>query len=173
MIFHCVQCSRLRGRLVEQKMADLLDCRVAEAPPFTFCVVDLFDSFKIKQRRRKVKHYGAMFTCMSCRAVHTEITHSLDTDSFKLALRRLIAIIGNAQTNFSDNGSNFICSENEFRGALEEMDKEKLHFFMQASHGEWVTWKRNPLFASNMGGVWKRQIRSARSILSSSDFNTW
>ena len=64
-----------------------------------------------------------MFTCMSCRAVHTEITHSLDTDSFKLALRRLIPTIGNAQTIFSDNGSNFICSGNELRRALEEMTR--------------------------------------------------
>ena len=31
MIFHCVQCRRLRGRLVEQKMADLPYCRVPEA----------------------------------------------------------------------------------------------------------------------------------------------
>ena len=32
--------------------------------------------------------------------------------------------------------------------------------------GEWIIWKRNPPVASNMGGVWERQIRSARSILS-------
>ena len=44
---------------------------------------------------------------------------------------------------------------------------------MQASRGEWVTWKRSPPFAIHMGGVWKRQIRSARSILSSPDVNTW
>ena len=66
MIFHCVQCCRLRGRLVEQKVADLPYCRVAEAPPFTFCGVDMFGPFIIKQRRSQFKHYGAMFTCMSC-----------------------------------------------------------------------------------------------------------
>ena len=49
MIFHCVQCRRLRGRLIEQKMADLLYCRVAEAPPFTFCGVDMFGPFISKQ----------------------------------------------------------------------------------------------------------------------------
>ena len=48
MIFHCVQCCRLRGRLVEQKVADLPYCRVAEAPPFTFCGVDMFGLFIIK-----------------------------------------------------------------------------------------------------------------------------
>ena len=69
--------------------------------------------------------YVAMFTRMSCRAVHIEITHPLDTDSFLLALRRLIARGGNVQSIFSDNASNFIGSENELRRALEEMYKEK------------------------------------------------
>ena len=92
---------------------------------------------------------------------------SLDTDSFILALRCLIARRGNVQTIFSDNGSNFVGSENEFRRELEEMDKKKLQSFMQASDGDWITWKRNPHYASNMGGVWECQIRSACSILSS------
>ena len=65
MIFHCVQCRRLCGRLIEQKMADLPYCRVAEVLPFNFCGVDMFGPFIIKQRSQ-VKHYGAMFTCMSC-----------------------------------------------------------------------------------------------------------
>ena len=107
IIFHCVQCCRLCGRLVEQKMADLHYCRVAEVPPFTFYGVDMFGPFIIKQRRSQVKPYGAMFTCMSCQAVHIEITHSLDTDSFILALRRLIARSTSVQT-ICDNGSNFI-----------------------------------------------------------------
>ena len=47
------------------------------------------------------------------------------------------------------------------------MDKEKLQSFMQASGGDWITWKRNPPYASHMGGVWEHQICSARSILSS------
>ena len=49
MIFHCVQCHRLRGRLVEQKMADYPYCRVAEARPFMFSGVDMFGPFIIKQ----------------------------------------------------------------------------------------------------------------------------
>ena len=138
MIFHCVQCCRLCGRLVEQIMADLTYCRVAEAPPFTFCEVDMFGPFMIKHRRSQVKHYRVMFTCMSCQAVHIEITPSLDTDSFILALRRLIARRGDVQTIFSGNGSSLIGSENELRRALEEMDTEKFQSFMQASGGDYL-----------------------------------
>ena len=38
---------------------------------------------------------------------------------------------------------------------------------MRDNGGEWMLWKRNPLSASNMGGVWERQIRNARPILTS------
>lgn len=36
---------------------------------------------------------------------------------------------------------------------------------MQNNFGEWLSWKRNPPAARNMGGVWERQIRTARMIL--------
>lgn len=36
---------------------------------------------------------------------------------------------------------------------------------MQNNVGEWLSWKRNPPAARNMGGVWERQIRTARMIL--------
>ena len=95
MIFHSVQCHRLHGRLAEQNMADLLYCRVAETPLFTFCGIDTFGAFIIKQRRSQVQYYGVIFTCMSCRIVHIAITHSLETDTFILASRNLNARGGN------------------------------------------------------------------------------
>ena len=81
----------------------------------------------------------------------THWDHSFPWHWFILALRCLIARRGNVQIIFSDNGSNFIGSENELRRALE--DKEKLHSFMQAWGGDWVTWKGNPPYASHTGGV--------------------
>ena len=94
-IYRCVDCERLRERFGEQKMEDLLACRLTETAPFTHCGVDIFDPFIVKQRRSEVKRYGTMLTCMANRAVHIEVTFSLDTDLFILALRRLIARCGN------------------------------------------------------------------------------
>ena len=51
----------------------------------------MFGPIVVKQRRSEVKHYGAMFTCMASRAIHIEVAFNLDTDSFILALRRLVA----------------------------------------------------------------------------------
>ena len=67
----------------------------------------------------------------------------------------------------SDNGGNFVGAENELRKALSELDHEKIKGFLQQHGADWIEWKRNPPAASHMGGVWERQIRSVRSILSS------
>ena len=90
VISNCVECRRFRGRVGEQKMANLPVCRSKEAAPFTHCGMDMFGPFVVKQKRSNVKRYGAMFTCTASRAVHIEVTFSLDTDSFILALRRLV-----------------------------------------------------------------------------------
>ena len=76
-------------------MADLPSSRLIEVSPFTYCRVDMFGPFIIKQRRSEVKRYGAMFTCVNTRAVRIEVTNSLDTDSFMQAWRRIIARRGN------------------------------------------------------------------------------
>ena len=47
------------------------------------------------------------------------------------------------------------------------MDQQKINDFMRDNGGEWMLWKRNPPSARNMGGVWGRPIRSARTILTS------
>ena len=47
------------------------------------------------------------------------------------------------------------------------MNKKKIDDFLMELRGEWLIWKHNPPTASNMGRVWERQIRSARSISAS------
>ena len=49
LLLKCFKCRRLRGRPGKQKMADLPVHRLAEAPPFTYCKVDMFGPFMIKQ----------------------------------------------------------------------------------------------------------------------------
>ena len=137
-----------------------------EVPLFTYCGVDMFGPFIIRPRQSEAKRYGAMFTCMNSRAVHIEVNHNLDTNSFKQELRGIIARRGNIRTIYSDNGSNFIRADNELKRAFEEMDNEKIQAFMQEFGGDWVKWKRNPSVASHMGRVWERKTRSARRILS-------
>ena len=64
LISKCVTCRRLRGKVGEQIMADLPADRTKEAPPFTYCGVDMFGPFEIKERRTILKRYGALFICL-------------------------------------------------------------------------------------------------------------
>ena len=63
--------------------------------------------------------------------------------------------------------SNFIGDENELCKAFNEMDHTKISNFLQGNGTDWLVWIKNTPTASHMGGVWERQIRSARNILSS------
>ena len=98
IIFKCVRCRSSRSRLGEQKMANLTYERTTEAPSFTYCGVDMFVPFYIKEKRSELKRYGAMLFCLASRAVQIEVTPHVNMDSFIQALQRMIALKKNADT---------------------------------------------------------------------------
>ena len=165
LIFKCVPCKKLRCRPADQQMANLPEDRLQESAPFSFAGVDVFGPFTIKEGRKSLKRYGLLFTCLSSRAVHLESLCTLETDSFIQALRRLISRRGNVSILRSDRGTNFIGADRELRMLFDEMDHHRIQRFMQASGGDWIVWKFNPPKSSHMGGVWERQIRTVRGIL--------
>ena len=159
----CFQCKHRHGPAGEQKMADLPRSRVTpDQPPFTCVGIDYFGPFLVRQKRSLVKRYGAIFTCLALRAVHLEISHTLDTDSFILALRRFIARRGQVKEIRSDNGTNFTGAEKELRAMISRWNQAKIHDTLLQKGIKWVF---NPPGASHHGGVWERLIRSTRKIL--------
>ena len=48
-----------------------------------------------------------------------------------------------------------------------ELDQEKIGAFLSEQGCDWIKWEWNTPTASHMGGVWERQIRTIRSILTS------
>lgn len=84
----------------------------------------------------------------------------LTTDAFINALRSFIAIRGNVRQIRCDQGSNFIGARREFVDARKEMDQERL----KELGCEFIM---NTPSSSHMGGVWERQIRTIRSVLTS------
>ena len=80
VIYKCVKCRKIRGKCQVQKMADLPVDRLEPSPPFSYCAVDYFGPWYIKEGRKTLKRYGALFTCMSLRAVHIEVANTLSTD---------------------------------------------------------------------------------------------
>ena len=163
----CIICRKLRGTVVEQKMSDLPEDRLKCCPPFTYCAVDYFGPFMIKEGRKTLKRYGVLFTCMSSRAIHLETATSLETDAFLNALRRFLSRRGPVQQIRSDQGTNFVGAHRELKEALIEMDTNTIKNELNKLQCDWITFKMNVPAASHMGGVWERQIRTVRSVLSS------
>ena len=166
-IAKCVKRRKLRGIPQEQKMADLPEDRLGPAPPFTFSAVDYFGPWYVKDGRRELKRYGVLFTCLSSRAIHLEVSNTMTTDSFLNAYRRFVGRRGPVRQLRSDQESNFIGAMNELQQAISEIDNDRIREELLTNNCDWVEFKVNVPHASYMCGVWERQIRSLRNVLAS------
>ena len=163
----CVTCKRLRGRPLEEQMADLPNDRMEETAPFTYVGFDVFGPWSIQPRKTRgaaatSKRWGLLFTCLNSRAVHIEVLESMDSSSFICALRRFFALRGPVSLLGCDRGTNFIGGNSELENALKRLDDAKLERFTTAHNCEWHF---NPPPVSHYGGVWERQIGTLRRVL--------
>ena len=168
-VFHyvskCVTCRKLRGRMQDQKMADLPSERVAPSPPFTYSGMDIFGHFIIKDGRKELKHWG--LPCLASRAIHLETLNALTTDSFINAFRRFISRRSKVREHRSDQGTNFIGERNELLSALKELSRKSINEFLSLQDCDWIMFDLNVPHASHIGSIWEPQIRTTRSVLSS------
>lgn len=163
IIQECRICRRLSPKPLVQCMAELPADRISPGtPPFTNVGVDIFGPFEIKRGRNMYKRYGCLFTCLCIRAIHIEVVNSLEADSFIQALQRFISRRGLPQMIRSDNGTNFVGACKEIGRSIEEWNSKVSEFLRQKC----VEWRFNTPAASHMGGVWERQIRTVRKLLS-------
>ena len=119
-------------------MSGLPKERCFEAAPFTHCGVDMFGPFIIRERRSSLKRYCVLFTCFASKAVHIEVTCTMD--SFTQALRRFMTRRGTVRSIRSDNGTNVVDTDNELRKALEEMNQELIRDYLLQNGTNWITW---------------------------------
>ena len=119
-------------------MAPLPPARLqAMNPPFMYIGVDYFGPLHVRHGRKTEKHYGCLFTCLTTRACHLELASSLDTDSFLLAFRRMIARRGSPALVFSDNGTNLTAGERELRESLRELNADNVNRELARKQIEW------------------------------------
>src|SRR5665811_1126111 len=131
-------CIRDRVMPVPPVMGELPAGRLqSRISPFTYTGVDYFGPYLVTVGRSRQKRYGALFTCMTTRAVHLEVAHSLETDSFLMALNRFTSRRGLPQHIYSDNGTNFKGANNELKECLRQLDGTRIYDEM-ANKG--ITW---------------------------------
>ena len=153
----CMKCRNQNAHPGEQIMAPLPVAQVAPSdPPFTHVRVDYFGPLFVKQGRSEVKRYGCLFTCLNMTAVHIEVAHTLEADSFIWVYQRFVSRRGMPKEIYSDNGTNFTGAE------LEWLDQAKVYNRLRMDNVQWLF---NPPEANHQGGIWERMIRSIRKIL--------
>ena len=161
----CIRCRRVQSQPVAQQMAPLREEQLAaQKPPFSYVAIDFFGPLKVKVKRSHEKRYGLIISCLTLRAVHIEVTHSLSTDSFLCALMRFISRRGKPEKIFSDQGGSFIAGDKELRQEIENFNQVKINKCMTQRH---IEWHFNTPHSSHKNGAAERMIRTVRKILNS------
>lgn len=161
---NCFVCKRRSAKPITQAMADLPHDRVnPSGPAFSEVGVDFFGPICVKTGRTQTsKRYGCLFTCLATRAVHLEMAESLDSNHFMHVLSRFLARRGLPKLIRSDNGTNFQGAAKILGEEIPQWNWERVRAGLQKRGVKWVF---NTPGASHHGGVWERQIRTVRRLL--------
>ena len=139
----CVFCTKRAPMISAPMMSDLPLERLGFGnAPFVFTGIDFSGPFEVKIARSSHKRWCCLFTCLTVRAVHIEVCHSLSTDSCHLAIQHFVARRGLPATFYSDNGTNFVEASNEIKSFVKTLSETDLieSYLTERS----CQWKFNP-----------------------------
>ncbi|XP_055523038.1 uncharacterized protein LOC129717210 [Wyeomyia smithii] len=158
----CMKCKIQKAVPMVPRMAPLPAGRLqAFTRPFSYVGVDFFGPIAVRINRSIHKRWIALFTCMTTRAVHLEVVHTLSTESCKMAIRRFIGRRGAPVEIRSDRGTNFVGSSNELLKGMNEINSQLAETFTNVG----TRWVFNPPGAPHMGGAWERLVRSVKTLV--------
>lgn len=129
--------------------------------PFCYTGVDYFGPLLVKQGRSLAKRWVALFTCLTTRAVHLEIVHSLSTQSCVMAIRRFGSRRGFPTDFYSDYGTCFRGASRLLTDQIEAIHEDCAATFTNTK----TSWHFNPPSAPHMGGSWERMVRSVKKAM--------
>ena len=87
-----MDCHKQNAHPGEKIMDPLPAAQVAPSdPPFTYAGVDYFGFLLVNQGHSVVKRYRCQFTCLTTRAVHIEVAHTLEANSIICAYQCFIS----------------------------------------------------------------------------------
>ncbi|XP_053686569.1 uncharacterized protein LOC128736113 [Sabethes cyaneus] len=132
--------------------------------PFTYVGVDYMGPFEVKVGRSVTKRWICLFTCLTIRAIHLELAHSLSSKACVMAFRRFVARRGAPLQVFSDNGTNFVGANRQ----LSE-EKQKIQRIVEdcaaTFTNAYTQWHFNVPAAPHMGGPWERMVKSVKAAM--------
>jgi Integrase zinc binding domain len=160
---NCLQCKRRKAKPAQPLMGQIPAERFAShEKPFTNTGVAFFRPIYVNVGRRTEKRYGVLFTCLTIRAIHLDVSHDLSTNSCVMAIRRMVARRGTVKKMFSDNGTNLRGAERELREAVQLLDNNA---FKDELVKDLIEWHFIPPASPHMGGAWERMVGAVKRAM--------
>ena len=150
-------------------MADLPSFRLdVRSRPFENTAIDYFGPLVMKYgHRSRCKAFGVIFTCLTTRAIHTELATDLSTDTFLLALDRFINVYKKPKFVRSDNGSNFIGAAKELKEMIDswKTDTAERKKLVNICNLYGIKWTFSTPLASHHNGAVESMVKSVKTSL--------
>ena len=163
VVARCQTCRVRKGKPQTTRMAPLPLARVTMLEgAFRATGMDYFGPMKVKRGKTVTKIWGVLFRCLATRAVHIELTDSLDTDAALMVISRFQARRGNVQELWSDNGKNLTSANKALNKQLRALNQDKM---MAKLSLEGIKWRFIPPSDPEAGGAWERAIRTVKDTL--------
>ncbi|XP_062557274.1 uncharacterized protein LOC134222147 [Armigeres subalbatus] len=160
---NCQYCKNQQARPLPPVVADLPQSRLAAfSRPFTHMGVDYFGPILVSVGRRTEKRWGVLATCLTTRAIHLQVAHTLTTDSCIMAIRNIIARRGIPAIIYSDRGTNFRAANKELQAAQQKLNLDRMAKEFTSSRTQWTF---IPPLTPHMGGAWERLIYTVKKNL--------
>ena len=137
--------------------------RVLQFRPFLHIGVDYFGPIRVQGVNEEEKVWVAIFTCMSCRAIHMEVVPDCSTSSFLTCFRRFVARRGLPKLINSDNGKQFVLGSKVILSVWSDLLKN--HIVHQLTERQGIEWRFNTEKAPWKGGHFERLIGLVKHCL--------
>lgn len=151
-------------------MANLPYHRVNLVRPYLEVAVDFCGPIYVKSSGlRNAKHlptFICVFSCLSTRCIHIEVSENTTTQSFIACLKRFVARRGVCSTIYSDNASYFRCASHELHELYKMFRNETSYSqLIEYTNHLSINWKFTVPLASHMGGVYEICIKQTKTLL--------
>ena len=131
----CVRCFCFKASPIDYKMAYLPKSRVEKAIPFY--------------------HTG-----VATKAVHAEIVSDLSSEAFLRALRLFVRRRGMPGHVYSNNGTNFVGSNNQLRDLYAHIESDEFkNTVKNFASDRKINWHFNPPASPHFGGIWEAAVK--------------
>lgn len=161
IIKECVTCQKFNNLAFSYpKLTDLPKERVRFVQPFQDTAIDYTGHVYVKDEDGQMKKmYIVVYTCLAMRAIHLDVVPDLTVKSFLQSFSRFCSVYRVPLSLYTDNASYFVAAQKVMKNFF--LSEEFKDHIQQLN----ITHKTIPAYASWVGGVYERQVKTVKQCL--------